>query len=578
MRDYNLLNVMWMNDVRKGTFTAGEYLKKAVQRHEDDLEHAHERGLFYDAQRAHDACEFIERVCCHVKAEWAGKPFILSPFQIFMVSSLAGWLREDDTRRFRRAYVCVGRKFGKSLFASAMLAWLTYFDTPIEAGSEAYTAATTEQQARLVFDAFRMMVQKQGCLADVSTIKRKEVEIIPEPWFGSVVRPVGSDSTSKDGLNPHVVIIDELHEWKSYYRELYNKLTTGSGSRRQPMTVMITTAGSDASELWMEIDDQATRTLDNCADGEFVNDALFVGLCRTDAEDDTLDPLNWPKANPNMFEVYPDGIPEYAQALGTPKLSYLQEQADEAALDDAAKNRFDRYHANIRVSSLSKAIQTRWLAKCREPIDKTRWRKTFGGMDLARHWDLAAFVELGCLDDDDVPFDERRWEIVVNAYTCEEGDIDLQRNPWRTWVQDERITVEQGDAVDLDDVVQHIIQLNKEMRFREIAYDPFIAAHSAQQLMKAGLVMSEFHQRAGTYTEPMLSFINTIRQGRIQTGGCGLFEWSCGNLVLRHDRDNKVMPDRQESTDKIDVVVASIMAYGCAMFAKPQGNFHIFGG
>lgn len=576
MRDYNLLNVLFFNDVRSGKFTAGVHLKHAIERHERDLVHGHERGLRYDAERSQDACEFIEKVCCHVKAEWAGQPFILSPIQIFMVSQLAGWLREDDTRRFRRAYVCVGRKFGKSLFASAMIAWLTYFDTPIEAGAEVYTAATTEMQARLVFDAFRMMVSKQPCLSDVSVIKRKEVEIEQEPWFNSVVRPVGSDSTSKDGLNPHVVIIDELHEWKHYYRELYNKLTTGSGSRRQPLTVMITTAGSDASELWMEIDDQAVRTLDNCMDGNYVNDALFALVARTDPEDDTLDPKNWPKGNPNMTEVYPDGIPAYAQALGTPKQSYLQEQADEAALDDAAKNRFDRYHANIRVSSLSKAIQTRWLTKCRGPIDQTRWKQVFGGMDLARHWDLAAFVELGRLDPE-VPFDEAHWELKVHGFTCEDGDIDLQRNPWRTWVQDETIQVEQGDAVDLDEIVQLIKDRDREVRFREIAYDPFIAAHSAQQLLKSGIVMKEFAQRAGTYTEPMLSFINAIRQGRIQTGGCGLFEWSCGNLVLRHDRDEKVMPDRQESTDKIDVVVAAIMAYGCAMFAKPAAGFHVLG-
>ena len=579
-RDHAFCVERYCEDVLDGTVTAGNLVKSAVRRHLNDLENAHERGWVFDAKKAQNACEAIESLCTHVKGQLAGQPYLLSPSQQFILWNIAGWVSaETGYRRFSKAYITCGRKWGKSLFASGLIVWTTYLDDPIEPGGECYTLATTEDQAKLVFNAAKQMILRSPVLSQVSSVKQKEVCVPGDPWHDSIIRPLGSDSSSKDGLSPVLVCLDELHSWRDIpqYRELYEKMTTGSGARRQPITVTITTAGSDRSALWIEMDRACVRMLDKCDDGQPVNDTQFAFIARIDDGDDPFSTELIVKGNPNMREAYPGGVPEYVQGLGTPSMRYLEEQIEEAKLGDQGLNRLLRYHSNCEVSSLSKAIQSKWLQRCRKEVDRSLWRKTFGGLDLSRAYDLSAFVEIGVLNPE-APLDERYYELVSHAWTCRDGDLDLNLMPWRQWVAEERLFCEGGEAVDIAGVVSSVGQMYREGGLSAVAYDPMFAASPAQELLKMGCNMEMFHQRSTTYTEPIIAFIKAIREGRMSTGGCPMFEWSAGNLILRTDRDEKLMPDRENSIDKIDIVVAAIMAFGACMFAKPQGQFHILGG
>ena len=139
--------------ILSGEIIAGRYVELAVRRYLDDIEHAHERGLYFDAEIVEKSLQFVETVCTHQKAEWAGQPFLLSPNQQFILWNLTDWRRENGCRRFRRAYITAGRNWGKSLFASVIMKLLTLYNTPLEPGAEVYSIATAEDQARLVYDA-----------------------------------------------------------------------------------------------------------------------------------------------------------------------------------------------------------------------------------------------------------------------------------------------------------------------------------------------------------------------------------------------------------------------------------------
>ena len=185
--------------ILSGEIIAGRYVELAVRRYLDDIDHAHERGLHFDADIAEKSLQFVETVCTHQKAEWAGQPFKLSPNQQFILWNLTGWRRENGCRRFRRAYITAGRKWGKSLFASAIMKLLTLYDTPLEPGAEVYSIATAEDQARLVYDAFLSMVEFSPSkrIRDAAKIRTKRCSFPGEKYRDSIVRPLGSERNTR---------------------------------------------------------------------------------------------------------------------------------------------------------------------------------------------------------------------------------------------------------------------------------------------------------------------------------------------------------------------------------------------
>ena len=559
--------------VLAGEIVAGRYVRLAVERHLDDLEHAAERGLYFDAEIANRSLSLVEALCTHVKAEWAGQPFLMSPNQQFILWSLMGWRRaEDGLRRFRKAYLSCGRKWGKSLFASAILKLLTIRDEPIEPGAECYTIATAEDQARLVYDAFEQMVRQSPSpsVRRAAVSRTKRMSFPDAPYFNSFVRPLGSDSKNKDGLNPHLVIVDELHEWRSYYRKLWEKMSTGGGSRRQPLTVIITTAGDDKSAIWLEQDDLATRMLDAVEVGEHPNDSLFAFIARIDEDDDPFDEACWPKGNPNMLESFAGGdVPDWVAGLGTPKIAYLREAASNARLNPADENALRRYHANIRVASTERAIRPAVWAKGSDEL--CEWPGTaYGGFDLGRADDWAAVAILAKVDGDGI--DDAIWQLMVHTWVAEDGSIDLLQHPFRQWVAEGLINVCEGDAVDFAEIEEQIVADDAEYNVEQWRYDNTFAEQMAQNLLNEHQCnVSPMHQSSRAYNEPLRSFLRAIKQGRLLHGGDQVLAWQASNLVIKRDAKDQWMPDKPGSLSKIDGIVASIMAFEAGLFFEGQG-------
>ena len=300
----------WARKVVAGQVVAGHLTRLACQRHLDDLKAGKDRGLVWDRAAALHAIEFFSHLR-HSTGEWAGQPFDLQPWQQFVVGSVFGWKRADGLRRFRTAYVEVARKNGKSALLAGIALYALVADG--EAGAHVYAAATTRDQARIVFGEAERMVAASQALSSRVTRTVNNLAVLPTAsWF----RPLSADASKMDGLNVHFAAVDEVHEHPG--PEIIQKLNTATGARRQPLIFEITTAGHDRHSVCRQHHEFSVKALEGTLPEETA-DPWFAFIATIDAGDDWTDPKVWVKANPSL------GV--------TVKLDDLKRQIDEAPGD-----------------------------------------------------------------------------------------------------------------------------------------------------------------------------------------------------------------------------------------------------
>lgn len=542
----------YIDGVLSGEIVTGSLVRLAVQRHVQDLEKSGERGFYFDEEIAEEACLFFPWVCKHSIGEWDGKPFFLQPWQQFIIWSLMGWRKKrDSTRRYKTAYISVGRKNGKTTLLAGLTLYLMYADEPFEPGAEIYIAATKIPQACKMYDEARRMVEASPSILKRSLI-RKSPKSINYPKFASKIEPIASDN-STDGLNTHAVLIDELHEWKAAQRDALEKLTGGGGSRRQPLFVTITTAGNDQSQIWIEEDDYAVKTVEAAVTGNVVDDSKFVYVARIDDTDDPLDPGCWAKANPNLGESV--------------KLSFLQEEANEAAQKPSATNKFIRYYCNRRVAASEREISAEMWQKGNQPLAFNIGAEGHGGIDLARSNDWAAIA--ACFPIRNEAGDIIRHEIISKAWTCKHGQFRVEHEPFRTWISEGLLYVCDGDQIDFSDIKREIIKWHKLYNIATWAYDPAWSTLIVQQLNEEeGITGFAFKQNHFKYNEPCVSFVKELCAERIFHGGDKVLEWQAGNLIYHRNHEGLAKPDKGNKASKIDGMVAVLMAYSECLFSE----------
>lgn len=569
-----------------GKRTTGRLERLAVERHLYDLKHAHKRGLKFDEKKAEAVIALFPVAMRHTKGEWAGSPFEVSDNQAFILWCLFGWRRQDGTRRFRHCYITCARKWGKSEFSAAVGLLCACLDDPLEPGAEVFCAATKEDQAKIVFDVAKQMVLSSPVLRELCNANAKSITTKPSSYQpNSFFKPLGSDSKTSDGFNIHVAILDEVHEWRDRHRGLYEKLTTAHGARRQALILSITTAGDDLSDIWNEMDALCVAALERFDEDDPPGDNRFAFIARLDEArpcdcrgedadceacsgkgevpaDDPFDPAVWPKANPN----YPI----------TPKHEFLEEQAADAKHNPASKHAFLRYHCNMKVSALDKAIPPAVWSNARgELSDWSAADVVCGGWDMGGQDDLAALgyaarFETGEVGDDGKPV--YRYEVDAKAFINTENERDITREPWPTWVESGLLTVSGNEIVEMRD---QIIADYQDLGVRMWAYDPANSRDFAQSLDVAGLQTIKFYQNAGMWTEPLVRFLSDLKKGRIKHSGNGLLAWAATNMItvnMSRAASVQMLPDKRSSPEKIDPIVSVIMAYRCAMVAPKRSR------
>jgi phage terminase large subunit-like protein len=372
----------------------------------------------------------------------------------------------------------------------------------------------------------------------------------------SFMRPLGSDSGTLDGLEPHGVLKDELHEWREKHRETKEKMETGGGTRRQPLDITITTAGTDHSEIWIAEDDYACRVLESVITGNIIDDSYFAFIARLDEEDDPFDESCWPKANPGL------GI--------APKVEYIRDIANEARHKPDAHTKLIRYCCNRRVGSLERAISVDTWMKGAATLTVQAGAYGHGGFDMGRSHDWAAIA--ACF-----PIEEKtdegvkivRWEVKSKAWTVKDGAFRVDREPFRSWIQLGLLTAHEGNQVDFSEVIREIVAWSTLYQILTWAFDPNHARLAADTLQNThGLKVFSFTQTHRYYNEPCRRFVEEMDSGRIIHGNDPVLEWQARNLEYDRNNQGLVMPDKSKRESKIDGLVATLMAFSECLFAE----------
>lgn len=506
-------------------------------------------GFTFDNRSATVAVNFFEKLLQHTKGEWAGTAFKLAEWQRdCIIRPLFGWKRPDGTRRYRRAYIEIPRKNGKSTLAAGIGLFLLTADA--EQGAEIYSAAADRDQASIVFDEARRMVEASPELARRAQVYKRSIVI---PSTNSVYRVLSADAFSKHGLNASGIIFDELHAQPN--RELWDVLATSTGARRQPLTVAITTAGYDRESICYEQHDYARKILD----GVLVDNDYFAYISGADDSDDWTSPDTWRKANPGLNI--------------TVKEDYLAAEARRAAAVPAYQNTFRRLHLNQWTQQ-----DVRWLDlsawdRCGEFSFTARQLEgavCYGGLDLASTSDLAAFSLVFPPDDEGKPFCVLTW-----YWIPEDNMIDRARRDrvsYDSWARDGFITATPGAVIDYSWITEDINRLSAKYQIREIAFDRWGAFQISQALEGAGLAMIGFGQGFASMSGPTKELLRLVLDNKLAHGANPVTRWMADNVVVSQDPAGNVKPNKQRSRDKIDGIVSIIMGLDRAIRHEDGGQ------
>lgn len=556
----------YVDAVLNGEIVTCELVRAAVQRHVDDLarQSTKEFPYHFDANHAAIACDFFPLTLRHSIGDFAGMPFELEPWQAFAVAVIFGWKRDDDSsRRFRKVYWSMGRKNGKSSIAAGLAIFLAMLDVNPHTGkpedvAEVILSATKRDQTDVIYKEIERMRHQSPHIAKASTAINRQVTF--KHNSGSI-RGVGSDKPF-DGLNPHAIIMDELHAWKERHRKFYDTMQTGSGYRRQPLIVTITTAGDDKSYLWLE----EYRYAAGVARGDIRDESLFSFCFELDTDDDPLDESLWLKANPNI------GV--------SVKLDFLRQQARPAKTSKLALNRLTRYHGNRLVASTEQAFDLQQWDGCKgELSDWSKADAIGGGVDLGARDDLAAWglvarfpVEGRTTEDGKLVW---RYEIRSAAYLAEDTNRDTSKQPFAEWCYDGLI---RQRKYPIDDMQGELVEACGEHGVFAVAYDPYNGQQMSEAIEREGITIARMPQNYQMFNEPIQEFTQAMIDGRLTHDGNPLLRWCVSNAILAADRQDRVMFDKRESSEKIDPIVAVVMAYRCAMVApeRSTGSLIVF--
>ncbi len=524
-----------------GDIITGKKVRAACERHLDDLEHGPSRGIYFNDSEAQHALAFF-KFLKQSDGRWKGEPFTLEPWQIFIVGSIFGWVREDGTRRFRTAYVEVARKNGKSALAGALGAYLAFFDQ--EGRAEVVSAATNERQARIVFDAAGRLVKT---LPDRMSAGIDHFRTSIASLDGSSFRPVSKQYNTLDGLNLHCAIIDEFHAHPE--RGLVDVLRTAMGARTQPLMFYITTAGAGRNSPCYQEHQYAEGVLD----GTNPNDYYFAFIAAMDEGDDWEDEANWIKANPNLNVSV--------------SLTNLREEFIEAQQLTSKQNAFRNKRLNEWTEQAVRWMDMgRWDRAARDiNLEDLRGRKCYGGIDLSAKIDLSAVVYVFPPRDEDDPY------VVVPRLYAPEEQIKVRakrdRVPYDHWAREGHLRATPGSAVDYAQIRRDIVADNEDLGFRivEIGFDDWAATEFSQEMDKLGYRMVEVRQGARSMSEPMKLLEALTLEDQIIHDGNPVLRWNMSNISVRIDVNDNIAPDKKASTERIDGGVALVMALSRAI-------------
>jgi phage terminase large subunit-like protein len=507
--------------------------------------------------RADRVQAFIERICKHTKGRFARSPFILADWQRDeIVRPLFGNVRYDSAleawvRTYRIAWIELARKNGKSELLAAIALYMLVADD--EAGGEIYGCAKDRDQASLVYDVARRMVEMSPVLSKRLEIRAAGKRII-DPKTGSVYQVIAADAAGNLGQNPHAVIFDEVLTQPS--RDLWDAMRTGMGARTQPLMVAATTAGTVSTFAHEESQWSQQVVADPAKDP-----TRFVFMRNTALETDWRDESTWIWANPALGDFL--------------SLQTLRDEAHEAEQRPAAQNSFRQFRLNQWTQQ-----STRWLDlglwdENASIVDRETLKglPAYGGLDMASTADFTAWVLL-------VPKDDALY--VVPRFWLPRGALakaGVMRGTYELWVKQGFLTLTDGDVVSHRDIVQDIGKDAEHFDIREFAFDPWQSDAVVQQLEDGGLLAVKCPQNMGRLSPPSKELERLLGERRFHHGGNPILRWMADNVEAERDAADNIKPSKKKSAEKIDGIVAAVMAissWSANQRAKPKSKFQVY--
>lgn len=549
-------------DVKSGKIIVNRYIKLAVDRYYKDIEDIGSNGFLFDERAAQKALSFFE-LLCFTKGKWKGNPFKLEPWQAFIVANIFGWKRESDkTRRFTEAYVEIPKKNGKTELAAGVGLYMLLMDR--EPGAEVYAAAYTRDQAGICFNAAKSMARKSKSIAKHLTIFTYNLY---QDSTESSMAAVSHDANNTEGKNSHCVLFDEYHVHKT--DDVKTSLRSGMAARSQPLFFTITTAGSNKQGPCYKYRDGCITVLENKVE----RSNMFCMIYGLDEGDDWQDEAMWSKANPN-YDV-------------SVRPQFLKDEFKKAKTNGREEVEFKTKHLNQWVDADITWINSElWTGLAKPSFNPPAYSLCYGGLDLATISDICSFSlffpeQEGIEQGHFVSFHFVPKGAVEKART---GGID-----YLDWVKDGHLIVTPGETTNHDLIKEEILRCCEYYAIRFIAYDRYEASQLVRQLddelsptyipgngkekAKYEPRMQQFSQKAVAMNAPTKAFEKFIVDKNITHDGSPVTSWMLGNVSIFTDSSGNIKVDKGKSKDKVDGVVAMIMALGEYLAWNWEGKY-----
>lgn len=544
--------------VTSGEIIAGPHVRAACQRHLNDLETAENRGLYFDEHTAAEAIDFFETILCLNGGQFEGQPFLLLPWQSFVVGSLFGWKRlSDDCRRFRVAYIETPKGSGKSPLAAGI--GLKGLVADGEPRAEIYAAATHRDQAKVLFrDALAFFDQSPELnarlVASGTGDNRWNLAFMEK---GSFFRVISSESKGKSGPRPHMALLDEVHEHKD--GTVIEMLRAGFKFRRQPLSVMITNSGHDMTSVCWEYHEMGVKI---CA-GQLENDEVFAYICALDEADMVdvdgkvddhylTDETLWPKVNPSLDA----GIPGY---------DYIRSQVREAQ------------GMPSKMATVKRLCFCQWTDADNPWIDGPSWfaiedkgfdvalladRRCWGGLDLSAVNDLTAYALLFEPSLDDIYWRLKVWFWMPGKGLVQKAAQD--RVPYIAWRDAGYLTAIDRKTIEYEFVITDLMKINADFDVQKIAFDRWNIASFNKEVERIGANLPELQEFGQGFQSmgPAVKEFERLLDDKIRHDGNPVLTWCAANAVAVEDPAENKKLDKARSNGRIDGIVASVMAAG----------------
>ena len=526
----------YLENMRSGKCIVSKRIRRVYEKLSDDI-HNPKNGFIFDEKKAQRPIDFIERFCRHSKGEWASQPLKLELFQKAFISALFGFIDEKSGfRKYRETLFYVARKNGKSVLLSGIALYCLIADN--EPGAEVYSVASKKDQARIIFTESVNMVKQSPELIGI-TKKRKSDLYFPLTF--SKMQPLGKNSDTLDGLNSSLVIVDELHSIRD--RNLYEVMKQSQSARRQPLFVMITTAGTIRESIF----DDMYKYACGVADGTIKDDRLLPIMYELDDKKEAFDPLKWEKANPglNSIKKLDDLISKVERAKNSPH---------------------DLTGVLVKDFNVIQSVSTAWLPfddiNNEETFDLSAFRGQYaiGGADLSITTDLTCATLL-FMDKSEKRYVTQMYFLPADNF---EQRVHDEKIPYDKWLESGLLRLCQGNTINYHDVTAWFLEMVEKYDVTPawIYYDSYSARYWVDEMQNHGFNMIRCIQGAKTLSLPMQKLGADLQKKLVNYNNNPLLKWCITNTGIQTDRNGNIVPVKATSAKyRIDGLASLLDAY-----------------